>query len=138
MGKRYTLASAAKAGLTDGREQRFEPRTTPVSHQQRYTVPSGTRVAVTRIECIRWVSHVTTKECGFAKVERIVRYASGNLYEFRADGGWLMRVESHLVMMSEADRLLETKPQLGRKPRGPRKLRSPERIAKAAKGKVYT
>jgi hypothetical protein len=80
----------------------YLPPTRPPRHVPRFLVPAGTRCAVKRVSDDEWRFHVTARPNGFERFERWVKSETGNFFEFRADGGWLMLVASRFVVRREA------------------------------------
>lgn len=103
-------------------------------YEPRFTVKKGTLVAFADVWNPAWVGVIAEEDYKFARYERAIPFDSGALYEFRLDGGLLMRVESKEVVLSTVAQAFQAnKQRKKRKPRrkaAQRKLQSPLRIAK--------
>lgn len=65
---------------------------------RRFTVPAGTKCAVRSIYEGDWTTHTTTRVNHFDRFDRWVKDETGDYYEFRADGGWVMLVQARFVL----------------------------------------
>jgi hypothetical protein len=99
--ERSYLQRAAATGLVDERRPLFPARTRPPRHTPRFLVPAGTPAAVRNIHRGEWAPFTTRKVSGFERFERLVRDGANTYYEFRADGGWLLLVQSRYVRRRE-------------------------------------